>query len=184
MMDQGFVPIVQSMASAATAPGRLGLPVCLHSEPYPTVEGSHDPETVAMLKQDYAGAAGELTAITQYVFQSARIANDETLANAMLQIAIVEMTHLDMLGDAIVTLGGSPSFDDGHYYWNASKVNYADSRRGMIEANIKSETTAIENYEKHAAATTNETVRAFLLRIAQDERLHLKFFTDMLAMTP
>ena len=152
--------------------------------PYPEVKNlgndADNRATVKMLKDDYAGADGELTAITTYVFQNIT-SEDETFANAMLQIAIVEMTHLDMLGDAIETLGGNPSFDDGEYYWNASNVDYTRTRAEQLRNNIKSEQGAIESYRAHAAATQNPTVRDFLLRIARDEQLHFKFFERQLA---
>jgi len=155
--------------------------------PYPEVKKSHDDQdnraTVAMLKEDYAGAVSELTAITQYIFQNTT-AEDPAFANAMLQIAIAEMTHLDMLGDAIETLGGDPRYDDGRYYWNASYVDYARPRPDMLRANIKAETAAIQNYQTHAAATKNPTVRDFLLRIIRDEQLHLAFFNEQLAKIP
>lgn len=172
-------PVVPNLTSTAASPGGNGMTLYLDSVPYPVVTGSNDPETVAMLMEDYAGAASELTAITQYIFQNT-VSDNEPYANAMLQTAIVEMTHLDMLSDAIKTLGGNPRFGNGQYYWQASAVNYADTMKEMLEANIQGETTAIQNYQKHAAATKNETVRALLLRIIEDEKLHLRFFKETL----
>ncbi|MCL2670908.1 MAG: manganese catalase family protein [Clostridiales bacterium] len=172
-----FIPMLPTRAAARPRPG---IPVCVDTAPYPEVTGKPDSETVAMLKEDYAGAGSELTAVTQYVFQTSRC-EDEAYANAILQIAIVEMLHLDMLGDAIVTLGGNPSFDDGHYYWSAHNVNYAVNQADMLRANIEAEKGAIAAYERHAAATTNETVKALLHRIITDELLHLRFFEESLA---
>ena len=179
------VPPATEVAKFTDEKGR-GMPrgkgnyVLIDPAPYPEVTGSNDPETVKMLKEDYAGAKGELSAITQYIFQNTTT-KDKTFANALLQIAIVEMTHLDMLGDAIETLGGSPSFESGNVFWNASNVDYSQTRSGMLRADIKAESEAISEYKKHAAATRNPSVRDFLLRIAEDEKLHLKFFQDELA---
>ena len=173
------VPPVQGIENRGN-PTR-GRVVAFDPAPYPEVPvGNSDPATVAMLKQDYAGSDGELTAITQYIFQNT-VTKDPSFANALLQIAIVEMTHLDMLGDAIEALGGNPRFDDGKYFWNASFVDYAMDKEAMLASNIKSEKSAIETYEKHAEQTQNPHVRALLLRIADDERLHLKFFEQELA---
>ena len=133
-----------------------------------------------MLKSDYAGAGGELTAITQYIFQNNSV-DDETFSNALLQIAIVEMTHLDMLGDAIHALGGSTEFSDGHRFWSAEYVDYSLPRIEMLRANIRAERGAIRAYNDHAARTSNSSVRDLLLRIASDEKLHLQFFQDQLA---
>ncbi|MCL2810844.1 MAG: manganese catalase family protein [Clostridia bacterium] len=151
--------------------------------PYPEVGGPPDADTVEMLKQDYAGSAGELSGITQYVYQSIAAgakSENESFANALLQIAIVEMMHLDMLGDAIVTLGGDPRFSDGQRYWSASDIDYSTSFEDMVRANIEAEQDAIANYKKHASLTGNKMVRDFLLRIAEDEKLHLHFFRKLL----
>ena len=171
-----FIPPVPEQSGHANLPG---LTVPLDSAPYPEAEGGPDPATVALLKEDYAGAQGELTAILQYVFQSAA-SGDEAFSNAALQVAITEMMHLDMLGDAIETLGGSPRFDDGRYFWDASRVDYATDMRAMLAADIEAERSAIENYQRHMGLTENESVRALLARIIRDEQLHLQFFTDTL----
>jgi len=175
------VPPVQNIDNKGNPPqlnNRYILP--FDPRPYPEVTATApDPETVAMLKQDYAGMGSELTAITQYIFQN-NSSDDETFANAMLQVAIVEMTHLDMLGDAIHTLGGTTEFNADNKWWTAENVNYSLPRADMLRANIQAEQGAIDSYEKHARATKNESVRALLLRIADDERLHKAFFEGLL----
>jgi len=148
--------------------------------PYPEVTGPKDAGTVAMLKQDYAGAAGELTAITQYIFQNVSTADNATFTNALLKIAVSEMSHLHMLGDTIKVLGGNPSFTDGQRYWSAANLNFGETLKEKLLADIKAESTAIANYEKHASLTKNKSVKALLLRIAKDEKLHLRFFEEML----
>ncbi|MCL2107233.1 MAG: manganese catalase family protein [Oscillospiraceae bacterium] len=163
-MEQVFSPVV-SMSSA----------------PYPKVTGPNDPASAAMLKEDYAGAHGELTGILQYTFQHVSGDSDESFANALLRIAIVEMKHLELLGKAITALGGVPTLDDGRYYWDASKVSYAKDMRAMLAADIQAEKTAIANYQAHAARTGSDTLKALLLRIVQDEQLHLRFFEETLA---
>jgi len=173
-----FLPLTADQDARRPSPG---MTVYLDAAPYPQVKGTHDPATVALLKEDYAGAHGELTGILLYIFQQARIEGNQALSNALLQIAIVEMMHLDLLVDAITDLGGSPSFDDGKFYWDASKVNYATSLKDMLAADILAEETAIANYERHATMTNNESVKALLERIIKDERLHLRFFREMAA---
>lgn len=177
-----FPQFVTMLPDQKASAQKSGIPVYVDSSPYPEVTGEPDPETVALLKEDYAGAGGELTAIAQYVFQTGRCTQDDHFANSILQIAMVEMIHLDMLGDVIVTLGGNPSFDDGKYYWSAHNVNYAADLAGMLRANIKAEQGAIAAYEKHAAETKNASVKALLQRFIVDEKLHLRFFEESLAV--
>lgn len=180
-MNNTFPQFMPIMPEQTSNPSKSNMTVYIDSSPYPEVEGAPNPATVALLKEDYAGVHGELTAITQYVFQNGRSTKNETFANSILQIAIIEMIHLDMLGDAIATLGGNPSFDNGQYYWNASNINYAADFREMLKADIAAERTAIANYTKHIALTNNPSVKALLMRIIKDEQLHLQFFTETLA---
>ena len=179
-MNNSFPQFMPVMPSQSENPDSSEMVVYMDSSPYPEVTGEKDAATVAMLKEDYAGMKGELTAITLYVYQNSRIVKNESLSNSMLQIAISEMIHLDLLGDAIVALGGNPSFDNGKYYWNASYVNYTTNLKEMMKTNIASEKEAIASYEKHIALTNNESVKALLKRIIKDETLHLRFFTETL----
>ncbi|MEA4898945.1 manganese catalase family protein [Bacillota bacterium Meth-B3] len=174
------VTIAMSQESTNNPNNEPAMTIYLNPAPYPKVSKGSDPATVKLLKEDYAGAVSELTAIMQYIYQNTLSTNDESFANGVLQVALVEMSHLDMLGDAILALGGNPTFGDGRVYWHGNLVNYARTLREMLMANIQSESEAIDNYERHAAMTTNTEVRSLLERIAEDERLHLRFFTELL----
>lgn len=178
MSNMSPFSLMNAINNSAQSPA---MTVYLDSAPYPEVTGAKDPETVALIKEDYAGVTSELTAITSYIYQNITSDEDPSFASAILQIALVEMTHLDMLGDAIMTLGGNPSFGNGKHFWQASSVDYANTIPAMLKSDIASETKAIENYQKHAAATKNPSVRTLLLRIVEDEKLHLRFFNETLA---
>ena len=68
--------------------------------PYPPVEVTcPDPACVPILRDLYAGQRSELGAITQYCYQSFLLGlRDEELSGMLRGIAIVEMHHLEMLG--------------------------------------------------------------------------------------
>ena len=175
------VTLAMSQSSADNPTNGQGLTVYIDSGPYPMVGKGSDPNTVKMLKEDYAGAVSEMTAVAQYIYQNILSTDDESFANAVLQIAIVEMSHLDMLGDAILALGGNPTFGNGSIFWQPSSVNYSKTLPEMLMADINAESQAIVNYETHASQTTNADVKALLERIVQDEQLHLRFFQETLA---
>jgi bacterioferritin len=160
------------------------LTIYLDTSPYPHITGGNDPDTVALLKENYAGIVSELTAITQYVYQNIVTADDKAFSSAIQKIAVVEMSHLNMIGNAIQLLGGVPTFGDGRHFWQAGNVNYATNLAEMLRADIDAENKAIASYERHASQTGNSSVRCLLLRIIQDEKLHLRFFTEMLARVP
>lgn len=175
------VTLAMSQSSAGDPSNGKRLTVYLDTEPYPTVDKGSDPNTVRMLKEDYAGAVSEMTAVAQYIYQNILSTDNESYANAILQIAIVEMSHLDMLGDAILALGGNPTFGNGSIFWQPKSVNYATTLPEMLRANIDSESQAIANYTRHAQNTRNASARALLQRIIKDEQLHLRFFRETLA---
>lgn len=181
MSEFPYVPIISSTKSNDSPNKGAASLVSLDTTPYPDVnQALPDPETVEVIKGVRTGSGGEFTAIAQYIYQNNRITNNEAFTNAMLQIALVEMMHLDMLGDAIQALGGKPTFDDGKYYWQAGEVNYADTLVDMLKADIASEEGAIADYERAITMTQNEEVKALFRRIIEDEKQHLRFFREML----
>lgn len=175
-----YVPLMTNTSPTRRSGSAVPI-VPIKSAPYPDVKTTTpDSETVQVIKKVRTGAGGELSAIAMYLYQNNRVTNDDAIANAMLQIALVEMMHLDMLGDAIQAIGGKPTFDDGKHYWSAEDVNYADDIIGMVKADIRAEGGAIAGYEWGISRARNEDVRALFRRIIADERQHLRFFKDLL----
>ena len=160
----------------------INVNLCTNYAPYPKVTGAHCPNTVKLLKEDYAGVVSELTAITQYIFQENSLDDYPSFQKSLLKIAIQEMKHLDLLGEAIETLGGSPRFDDGEYYWVSSNVDYSTGIKNIVLADIKAEKAAIENYTKHAQIIENKSVKDLINRIIEDEKLHLEFYENVLQL--
>ncbi|GAV23857.1 ferritin-like domain-containing protein [Carboxydothermus pertinax] len=156
------------------------------TSPYPPVKvESPNIMYAEILMDDYAGIAGELTAITQYLYHHLESEKVSPLTSALFkEIALVEMHHLDMVGRLIMEFGGNPtyrgSFGNNFAYWSGSFVNYSQSIREQLIADIQAEKTAIENYQRHAAIIDDPYARAVLYRIIEDEELHLKLFRDAL----
>lgn len=150
--------------------------------PYPEVTGGPEPYTVTLLHEDYAGMVGELTALNQYMYQSILTSGkDRSFAQAMECIAIAEMRHKELLGKAIVRLGGTPIFAAYNTYWCANFANYVDDPQKMLVSNIGIENAAISNYRFHIEKISNASVRQLLERIILDEELHIQVFNQMLS---
>ena len=76
--------------------------------PYPSTDGLRpDAESVKILSPAYADRGSELTAILQYVYHSIVFAglNRKQYARMMVEIAIAEMHHLDLLGGMLYNMG-------------------------------------------------------------------------------
>lgn len=152
------------------------------AKPYPEIEGAqNDKTTVAVLKNLATSKESELSAILQYVYQSV-IAGDimPEVADIIEEIAVVEMTHMDMLMHAIVDFGGNPKYEDGMGYpFSPSKVNYSTKLIDMLNANIMGEEKAIEDYTKAITMVKNKSLMDLFARIIEDEKAHIEIFKKL-----
>ena len=131
-----------------------------------------------ILQCAYSASVSELTAIHQYVYHHIITQQELPELSAALQgIAIVEMHHLQLLGECILHLGLHPTFS---YYqgtrrarWNSGFVQYARGAKAIVGLSIHSERQAIELYEQATARISDELVNALLARIIEDERVHI-----------
>ena len=148
--------------------------------PYPEVSGEPDPETVVLLQEDYAGIISEMSAVNQYMFQYLLLSeNSYPFSEALKCIADNEAWHKELLGRAIVRLGGTPILAATNTYWCANFISYDQDPRRMILVNINIEFAAIYNYRWHIQLTSNDSVKQLLERIILDEELHIRLFTQM-----
>ena len=138
--------------------------------------------TARILLDDYAGMESELTAINQYVYQ--HIISEEKyedLADALLGISIAEMEHLELLGSAILNLGGDPIYKSSNgRMWNSAFVQYVKNPKVILMVNIQGEKTAIRNYRRTIEMTNNVQVKKLIERIILDEELHIQIFEKLL----
>ena len=148
--------------------------------PYPDIECAENLADGKLLMPVYGGPAGELTAIATYCFQHYVTTRDRELSDALAAIARVEMHHHELLGKAIVKLGGYPVMG-GRTYWSGSFVNYTLDPKRYLRENISAEETAILNYERTVLALRTECVKALIERIILDEELHITAFKELLS---
>ncbi len=154
---------------------------------YPSLEEiGEDAVTLRMLAPYYAGRDGELTAILQYVYQSVVFSETgkKEFARALVQIAVEEMHHLELLATMIAKLGAPPVFTACPPYpvgyYSAACVNYTRSPRQMLCADICAEENAVSGYENVLCRIKNAPVAAVITRILEDEKKHLKTFNELL----
>lgn len=155
-------------------------------DPYPPIEVEGPNLQVArMLAIDFASAKSEMTSITQYVYQSWVLAPQfAEVAQTMHCISMVEMHHLDMLGNLITLLGGNPQYFAAParrpMVWNGNMVNYSQTVAMGMRQDMALEKAAIDAYRRQAAAIQDPHIVAILNRIIQDEELHMRIFRKYL----
>ena len=149
--------------------------------PYPEVRGACSPRDIKIIMDLYSGRAGELTAITQYLYQRYIIGDiDETMAKALFGISKTEMKHHSLLGEAIVKVGGDPIMGGSTCFWSGSNLSYTQNPIQFLQNNISAEQQAICNYRRAAACINNASLSELFLRIIQDEELHIEIFNELL----
>lgn len=161
---------------------------CRVNKPYPKVEVEKPNIAYAnILLDDYCGLVSEATAINQYVYQHFDKFNlDQEFSETLSKISMVEMKHLELLGETIRLLGVSPKFKfvDKTYnyltYWSSSFVDYTDNIVDMLKNDIKIENEAIKNYKYHISIINDKYIKRMLYRIIEDEEQHIRCFNYLL----
>lgn len=148
---------------------------------YPSLKDLHcDPYAARIISSAYATSTGELNATLQYIYHSINFLtkSDEKRAELLKSIAIAEMMHLHMLGEALARLGSPPVFSFSppaqYNFYSTKFVAYSRSLRHMIEDDIMSEKYAIYGYERMLPRLKNDTLRTLICRILEDEHLHVE----------
>ena len=146
--------------------------------PYPEIKVKE--KNIKLAKEilsSYAGSVSEDTAVHNYIFQYLILENDE-IKNILKEIAIVEMHHLEILGELVKKLGLTPLYlsvsNDNTKWFSGEYVTYEKELK-----NIRNEELAIKNYEKIIIGTDDEYVKYILKRIILDEKMHIQVFMKL-----
>lgn len=155
------------------------------NEPYPPiVVEKENPRYVNLLLQNYSGMVSEFTAVDQYVYHKFRLFKEcPEVSKVIGGIAMVEMHHLEILGELIILLGGDPRYwiirKDKKYYWDGKFVDYGNSLKEYLDYDIQAEITAIRDYKKTKSEIRDENIVKIIDRIILDEEYHLQLFRSL-----
>lgn len=160
---------------------------CAYPAPYPEIRVSgRNPYFAGLLLEDYAGQAGELTAINQYMYHHFVLEpRYEEVADLLSCIGLVEMHHLEMLAETILKLGVDPRYrtierNGTERYWDSTFVFYGTALCDRLTADLAGEWAAIANYRKHQQMINDPYVKQILERIILDELHHAQLFNQMI----
>lgn len=128
----------------------------------------------------YNGVNGfsEMSAIHQYITQQSLF---EPVSNVLLGAALVEMKHLDKLGDLITKLGGKITSK-----YDTSKVKYGETPYEALNLAIKAEEDTLKNYRELRQKLTLINTRTsavcvqLLSKLISDEEKHVSLFQGRL----
>lgn len=154
---------------------------CALPAPYPEPQVLRpNPYYAMLLLEDYAGTISEMTAINQYFYHYLTLHQYHDLAELQECVSIIEMYHMELLGETIRLLGVPPEYrtltNNKPVYWNASYVYYGFSICDKLSADIAAEKSAIQQYRLHQNLIDDPYIKALLERIILDEQHHLNLF--------
>lgn len=155
-------------------------------EPYPEVRVEGKNTAYAMIvRQDYAGRVSEISAVMQYLYhqlEMEQIPGWQEVSQLEKGISIVEMYHMEILGQILRLLGTTPRYEADNKLWTPAYVVYCDfDPCAQLRADIQGEREAIAQYEKHIREINDRYIQAILLRIIKDEQHHIQLLSDSLA---
>lgn len=159
--------------------------------PYPKITTTQkDEKVIPELINAYSGVKGELTASTQYIYQSFIVKPNEDykgLSRLLEKISIKEMQHLEILSQLLISQGINPKYckyiDNNQnicYNWSANSVKYITDVKEFIKYNITLEKGAIKDYTNITNNTENDNIIEVISRIILDEESHLEIFNKIL----
>lgn len=158
------------------------------NEPYPSIDSLRQNKKLAYkILNSYAGRISEISAVNIYIYQHFIVSETfREIKEALKKIAIVEMRHLDILGEMIKKLGLLPVYtyvnkQNNETYWDSSLVNYETDLYKIMKINIKNEEKAIKQYQEIIKYANDEVVTDILNRIILDEEHHIEIFKSILA---
>ena len=153
--------------------------------PYPPIKVLRKNKYYAdLLSADYSSAVSEFTAIAQYVNHETRLTKWHCdVAITLLSIAMTEMEHLQIIGELILLLGGSLTYDttyaNTNVTWKTKYVEYEVTPQEMILADIEGEKAAIAQYKEHINVICDPYICAVLTRIVKDEEYHITLLKEL-----
>lgn len=128
------------------------------------------------IRENLSGKFGELTAIFTYLFQHS-ITKNEKIKDALEEVALDEMEHMEKLSYLLIDLGEMPYYYDGNKNFHTTKwVNYEENPKVFLQQNIEAEKRAIKDYMDLIESTDNQNVVKTILSIIDDEKEHIEIF--------
>lgn len=154
------------------------------NKPYPAVSGlTHNKKQAMLLMDGYSGTYSEMSTVAQYAYHKIKCEKHKEVFDTVNGIMLVEMHHLELLGRCIIQLGVDPRYniylENKPICWQAGVINYEKAPKEMILANIEGEKMAADYYIKTAHSINNPKLSPLLLRLSEDEKLHVKMFTNL-----
>jgi len=137
-----------------------------------------------VLYKAYAGNVSEMSAITQYFYQSIICDKDSRAKKTLMEISLQEMEHLKILAKIIKEEGYLPYFNSYDCTlpipWRSSFLNYTTNFKEIILNDIKQEQAALKDYNLLITLTDNFQIKEKIQFIIEEELEHIQKLKSLL----
>jgi len=162
---------------------------------YPVRVSGPDPTFAAMLVEQHGGPNGELSASTQYLNQAVAC-KDPAIKDLLLDIGTEELSHLELISEAIKLLLGDPTINSinqaptlelsggggamyvnssGHT-WTADFVSSVGDVVANLHSNVAAELKAKAVYQRLYQRATDPGIRDLIDFLICREEAHAQLF--------
>ena len=152
------------------------------NKPYPEMTDiKENPQYASLMLSNLAGLYSEMNAVSLYFYNHVILKDVwPELSVAMEKISIVEMHHLDIFAHLAYHLGADPRLWDCQQgcleYWSPGYNVYPSHLKSLLENAIIQEQNTIAIYQQQITCIKERTIQKILLRIIEDEELHIQIF--------
>lgn len=152
--------------------------------PYPEVRAEKRNRRYGLaILSNVGGGVSEMSAVGLYLYGQFTTAGRQEVAECFHHISVVEMRHLAIFSELARQLGEDPRlwspFQGRLRYWTPEYLRYPRRLDQSLQYAIEEERASIRKYEQQARWISDGNVAANLLRIAEDERVHLQLLTSL-----
>ena len=155
------------------------------SGPYPEIQviGKNWRYGQAMLSNVGAGTS-EMSAVARYLYGTFTQREYPEVVDSLHHIAIVEMHHLDIFSQLAFQLGEDPRLwapaRTGRRYWTPEYLQYTHRLDRLLMRALEEERITIVKYRQQVSWIKDENIVANLLRVIEDEEVHIQVLTCLL----
>ena len=144
-----------------------------------------DPVAARAMLSNIGGDNSEMSAVGLYFYNSiVTEPEDAVLARTFHAVMLVEMHHLELFAKLALQLGADPRLWSQQrrrmLYWSPRALQYPLEREELLENALRTELTAIAQYQQQMDVIGDPNIRAILGRVIEDEQLHVDLFAALM----
>lgn len=140
--------------------------------PYPKLTRiKHNDYYSGLVQNLYCGKEGKVTSFLQFTYQSNLLLPfGSSFARLFSAIADDELYHIKLLSEAIISLGGDPTYTSSQGVWLGGRwIDYVKDIRQMLSLNIEYKEKSVIDFKTTISKIDDPKIKQLLTHILKDE---------------